>query len=85
MHEFHGGQKKSKFKINIFTANYVKTNKNKCPSHYVTGELVLFNITFNIAKFFLPQFFVILSKSMAVGPLVKFFREDLKCFCSSAL
>lgn len=44
-----GGQKKkSKFKINIFTAYYVKKNKNKCPSNFVIGDLVLFNITFQI-------------------------------------
>lgn len=75
---FMGVKKKPKFKMNIFVAYYVK-NKNKRPSHYVIGDLVLFNITFNIAKYSLPQLFVILSKSMAVGPLMKFLREDLKC------
>lgn len=70
-------KKKSKFRSNIFITYCVKYKENFF-SHFVIGDSVLFNITFNIAKYFLPQFFDIPSKSMSVGPLIKFLREDLK-------
>lgn len=54
MDEFIGVKKYiCKFKSNILISYYVKSKENVL-SHFIIGDAVLFNITFNVAEYFLP-------------------------------